>query len=226
MLNWSLPSNAIPMDLNNLFPPDVAVVTADASMWQSPLCQEEEALIEGAIEKRQREFRAGRNAAHTALAQLKAPRAPLLRGERREPLWPAGHLGSIAHCKDLCVAVSAREGDLMGLGIDVEPLAPLPTGVERYIHTPEEEAFITQNPACHPQRLIFSAKESLYKCYYPLVGRFFGFQSVTLSIDREAGRFSYSPSEQCEVNFPSGRFEGRYLIGERHLVTACYLLKD
>jgi 4'-phosphopantetheinyl transferase EntD len=214
------------MDLNSLFPSTAAVVTADASMWQTPLCSEEEALITGAIDKRQREFRAGRNAAHSALAQLQAPDSPLLRGERREPLWPDGHLGSIAHCNDLCIAVCAKSSDLLGLGIDVEPLKPLPAGVERYIHTQEEAAFIADNPGSHPQRLIFSAKESLYKCYYPLVRRFFGFQSVTLSIDQEGGRFRYTPSEQCEVAFPSVRFEGRYLIGERHLVTACYLMRE
>ena len=214
------------MDLNSLFPSSAALVTADASMWQTPLCTEEEALIASAIEKRQREFRAGRNAAHAALARLQVPTSPLLRGERREPLWPAGHVGSIAHCNDLCLAAAARESDLTGIGIDVEPLEPLPAGVERYVHTPEEEAYMADNPGDQPQRLIFSAKESLYKCYYPLVGRFFGFQSVTLSIDREGGRFGFRPTERCEIRFPIQRFEGRYVIGERHLVTACYLLPE
>lgn len=195
-------------------------------MWQTPLCKEEEALIESAIEKRQREFRAGRNAAHAALSRLQAPTSPLLRGERREPLWPAEHVGSIAHCNDLCLAVAAKGSDLLGVGIDVEPLEPLPAGVERYVHTAEEEAFISDNPGDHPQRLIFSAKESLYKCYYPLLGRFFGFQSVMLNFDRERGRFSFEPTERCEVRFPPQRFEGRYAIGERHLVTACYLLPE
>ena len=214
------------MDLNSLFPPTAALVTADEAMWQTPLCTEEEALITSAIEKRQREFRAGRNAAHAALERLQIPASPLLRGEHREPLWPSGHVGSIAHCNDLCLAVAARENDLLGVGIDVEPLEPLSAGVERYVHTPEEEAFIADNPGDLPQRLIFCAKESLYKCYYPLVGRFFGFQSVTLSFDLERGRFSFAPTERCEIRFPTQRFEGRYAIGERHLVTACYLLPE
>jgi 4'-phosphopantetheinyl transferase EntD len=212
------------MNLSNLFPSSAAVVSANSAMWERPLRPEEEALIAGAVDKRQREFRAGRNAAHAALEQLQAQDAPLLRGDRREPLWPNGLVGSIAHCDDLCIAVCAKNRDLMGIGVDVEPLKPLPAGVDRYIHTREEAAFIAEYPDCHPQRLIFSAKESLYKCYYPLLGRFFGFQSVTLSFDRAAGRFSYTPTEQCEVSFPSWRFEGRYLIGERHLITACYLL--
>ncbi len=214
------------MDLNSLFPPSVTLVIAEAPMWQTPLREEEEALIDGAIEKRQREFRAGRHAAHAALARLHAPDIPLLRGPRREPLWPAGHLGSIAHCHDLCVAACAQDRELAGLGIDVEPLEPLPHGVERYIHTKEEAAFITDNPGLHPDRLIFSAKESLYKCYYPLVQRYFGFQSVALSFDRARQSYHFAPTEKCEIPFPSFRFEGRYSINSSHLITACYLIRE
>jgi len=214
------------MNLSHLFPADTTFVIADEPMWQTPLRSEEEALIAGAVEKRKREFRAGRNAAHEALARLNAPDAPLLRGERREPLWPTGYLGSIAHCHDLCVAVCAQDGEVAGVGIDVEPLDPLPKGVDRYVHTEAEAAFVADNPGAHPGRLIFSAKESLYKCFYPLVQRFFGFHSVALSFDRERQHYHFTATDRCEFEFPPLRFEGRYTIGERHLVTACYLLRD
>lgn len=211
------------MDLNRLFPPHVALVVADAPMWQTPLRAEEEALISGAIEKRQREFRAGRHAAHAALDRLGAPDLPLLRGARREPLWPDGHVGSIAHCRDLCVAVCARAADLAGLGIDVEPLAPLPQGVDRYIHTTEESAFVADNPGLHPERLVFSAKESLYKCFYPLVQHYFGFQAVSLQFDPGSQGFTFTSTGKAGFDFPPLRFKGRYSIGDSHLVTACYL---
>lgn len=212
-------------DLSGLYPPDVALTIATESMWQTPLRVEEETLIDGAVEKRQREFRAGRHAAHAALAKLNAPDTPLLRGEQREPLWPQGHLGSITHCRDLCLAVCARDRQLAGLGIDVEPLDPLPHGVDRYIHTESEMAFIADNPEGHPERLIFSAKESLYKCYYPLVQRFFGFHSVELMFDRVAQSYRFAPTEMCEIPFPPLQFHGRYTIGANHLVTACYLTR-
>jgi 4'-phosphopantetheinyl transferase EntD len=215
------------MDLQNLFPSDVILIVADEPMWRTPLQYgEEEALIDGAIEKRQREFRAGRHAAHAALAQLQAPHLPLLRGERREPLWPSGYLGSIAHCRDLCVAVCAREDRLAGLGIDVEPLEPLPKGVDRYINTAAEARFVADNPGVHPERLIFSAKESLYKCYYPLVKRFFGFQSVALRIDLARRRYTFEPTQSNTIDFPAYRFEGRFVIGSTHLLTACHLLRE
>ncbi|MCU7872719.1 MAG: 4'-phosphopantetheinyl transferase superfamily protein [Candidatus Thiodiazotropha sp. (ex Lucinoma borealis)] len=211
------------MDLSSLFPPDVVIVKASNEMWSTPLCREEEQLIEGAVEKRQREFRAGRNAAHAALSQLNAPPGPLLRGEKRQPTWPAGFLGSISHCRERCVAVCTKKGELLSLGIDVEPLSPLSKGIARYIDTPEETQFKLQHETL-PARLIFSAKESLYKCYYPLIGHYFGFQSVTLNFDLSRQRFQFTPTSACKIHFPENLiFHGRYQIADHHLYTSCFL---
>lgn len=215
------------MDLSSLFPAAVSLVLADETMWHSPLQDAEEALIQGAVEKRQREFRAGRHAAHAALRRLKAPETPILRGEKREPQWPGGYLGSIAHCRDRCLAVCAKEGEIAGLGLDVEPMSPLPEGVDRYIHSEEDADLMRRHRDTLPARLIFSAKESLYKCYYPLVKRYFGFQSVSLTIDMEGGRFGFRPTRRCDIEFPPGLvFHGRYLHDAAHLYTACYLTRN
>jgi enterobactin synthetase component D len=212
------------MDLTTLFPPPVALVLADTAMWLTPLRTEEEALIQGAVEKRQREFRAGRHAAHAALDRLKAPDGPILRGEKREPLWPDGFIGSIAHCREICLAACASTDEILGLGLDVEPRSPLPEGVDRYIQTPQESDFMRRHRDQLSQRLIFSAKESLYKCYYPLVKRFFGFQSVNLTIDTETASFDFRPTPRCEIEFPRQLiFRGRYLDDGAHLYTACCL---
>ena len=206
-----------------LFPDSVALVIATEAMWNTPLCHEEEALIENAVQKRRREFRAGRHAAHEALRQLGTPHQPILRGARREPIWPAGFVGTISHCKGLGVAACAQE-PLAGLGIDVEPLEPLPEGVARYIYTDEELACRTIQEL--PPRLLFCAKESLYKCYHPLLGEFFGFQSVRLNFDTEKNSFDFRPTEQCEIAFPRElTFHGRYQIGPSHLYAACHLLR-
>ncbi len=192
-------------------------------MWTTPLCSEEEVLIEGAREKRQREFRAGRHAAHLALTRLEAPRQPLLRGDKRQPLWPEGFLGSISHCREVCLAICARITDVAGLGIDVEPLSPLPEGVSSYVHTPRETAFLEQNPEL-PERLVFSAKESLYKCYYPILKQFIGFQAVSLEIDPISKTFGFSAAPQSDIRFPGDlRFHGCYATDEGHLYTGCYL---
>ncbi|MES9945810.1 MAG: 4'-phosphopantetheinyl transferase superfamily protein [Candidatus Thiodiazotropha sp.] len=211
------------MQLSPLFPPSVVIVNSTEEMWLKPLCIDEEQLIEGSVTKRQREFRAGRNAAHAALRQLDAPAGPLLRGTKRQPIWPDGFIGSISHCNDNCVAACAIAGEIVSLGIDVEPLEPLKPGIARYIDTDEDKAFMQRHKDL-PPRLIFSAKESLYKCYYPLVERFFGFQSVSLDIDASRQQFQFRPSTACTIEFPQNlHFHGRYLITERHLYTGCYL---
>jgi 4'-phosphopantetheinyl transferase EntD len=210
--------------LEQLFPADAIVVKADEGMWTTPLCPQEEALIEGAVEKRQKEFRAGRHAAHRALEQLHAPWQPLLRGEQRQPIWPVGYLGSITHCRDACVAVCAKTVDLVGLGIDVEPLKPLPKGVDQYIHTPEDEWMMKSDMAL-PERLIFSAKESIYKCYFPIIGQFIGFQSVSLNLNPHEKTFQFTPTKESTTLFPPEyRFYGRYTLEENHLYTGCFLL--
>ena len=42
-------------------------------------------------------------------------------------------------------------------------------------------------PATHWGRVLFSAKESIYKAWYPLTGRWLGFDDACLSVD-PAGR--------------------------------------
>lgn len=212
------------MDKLALFPPNVSMVTASAEMWETPVFEVEERLISGAVVKRQREFRAGRHCAHAAMELLGHPRQPILRDAHRAPIWPTGFLGSISHCRDQCVAACAKAGPLIGLGLDIEPLEPLTPGVERYIQTPRESAYLKTFSPALPGRLVFSAKESLYKCFYPLLKRFIGFQAVEILFDVKQRHFSYQPTPQSKIRFPqNAEFFGRYLLTETHLITACYL---
>jgi 4'-phosphopantetheinyl transferase EntD len=214
------------MDLTTLFPSNVVIIHATEEMWSTPVHIREEKLIEGSVRKRQREFRAGRNAARAALNQLGAPPGPLLRGENREPIWPQGFIGSISHCDDSCIAACTKEREIISIGLDVEPLKTLKSGIARYIETEDERHFMERHPEL-PPRLIFSAKESLYKCYYPLVRCFFGFHSVVLDIDIPRQRFQFCASIESEVDFPEDLiFHGHYLTTGSHLYTSCYLTLD
>lgn len=226
MLQWvqSILHVSYLMVLSPIFPPQVVTVAASHAMWKTPVLPEEELLITRAVEKRKREFRAGRHCAHRALEKLGCPQQPILRDVRRAPLWPAGYIGSISHCADLCIAACARNTQLVGLGIDVEPLKPLKTGLADYIQTPTEMAQMQSMPTKLPDRLTFSAKESLYKCYYPLVKSFFGFLSVEILFDTKHQSFQFRPAEKAKISFPGNlEFNGHYLTTETHLITSCYL---
>ncbi len=130
-----------------LFPTAIVTVIATPEMWETPALEQEEALITRSVDKRQREFRAGRHCAHQALECLGLEATPLLWGERREPIWPQGYLGSISHCDGYALAACALQGEIVGIGIDVEPLSPLKRDVEQLIHTERERA-----GSCRPTR--------------------------------------------------------------------------
>jgi 4'-phosphopantetheinyl transferase EntD len=73
------------------------------------------------------------------------------------------------------------------LGIDTEQNDPLPPGVKEFITVPGEPdmliALAHAFPMIHWGRLLFSAKESIYKAWYPLTGRLLSFEEAKLTID-------------------------------------------
>lgn len=123
-----------------------------------PACETD--AIRGAVAKRQREFRSGRNLARRVLAGLGHPEAALPPGPGRRPRWPCGMQGSITHCDDLAIAIAGRGLD--GLGVDVERAEPLPAPVARHVLTAADRDAGTAGHVLWPT-LVFCAKEAFYK---------------------------------------------------------------
>ncbi|MGW6460100.1 4'-phosphopantetheinyl transferase family protein, partial [Streptomyces sp. NPDC055078] len=119
--------------------------------------------------------------------------------------------------------------DASAIGIDAEPNGPLPDGVLRQVALPAEEdrlgALATGDPAVHWDRLLFSAKESVFKTWYPLTGRELDFREAELTFDPAGGTFS----ARLLVPGPvvGGRsvdtFTGRWTAGNGLVVTAIAL---
>jgi 4'-phosphopantetheinyl transferase EntD len=164
-----------------------AVVPATAIAVETELFPAEEALIARAVPKRRREFVAGRVCARRALARLGCEPMPLLAGPNREPLWPAGVVGSITHCEGFRAAVVARADDVPSMGIDAEPNGPTPDGVLDRISLPTERAWVREAsravPSVHWDRLLFCAKEAVYKTWFPLAGAWLGFEDALVTLD-------------------------------------------
>jgi 4'-phosphopantetheinyl transferase EntD len=162
-----------------LFPTGVeAEVAGEAGPEELSLHPEEVRSLRGAVPRRRREFAAGRACARRAIARLGIESGPLERGEGGAPVWPAGVVGSITHCAGLCAVVVSRHSVAAGLGLDAEPSRPLPVELETLIVTEEEARWVTELPApphAGWSMLLFSIKESVFKCLYPLTGRFLEF---------------------------------------------------
>ncbi|SNQ51315.1 4'-phosphopantetheinyl transferase Npt [Frankia canadensis] len=173
--------------LASLLPASAVAVEAFEDDPAAVLFPEESALLARAVDKRRREFTTARVCAHRALRELGLPPAPILPGPRGAPGWPAGVVGSITHCAGYRAAAVARAGELRTIGIDAEPNEANPRGVTREITVPAEEGWLATltetRPSVHWDRLLFSAKESVYKAWFPLAQRWLGFEDAALTVD-------------------------------------------
>jgi 4'-phosphopantetheinyl transferase EntD len=212
--------------IEQILPSEVVAVDTREELLEVELFAEEEQVIANAVEKRRREFVTARACARAALEQLGLQAQPILSGERGEPRWPAGIVGSITHCNGYRGCAVARANVVVTIGIDAEPNLPLPDGVLASIARPEERPWLAEAaraaPEVHWDRLLFSAKESIYKAWFPLAHRWLGFEDAVVHVDRQNG----SLTAQLLVDGPpigDGRltdFSGRWLAHDGLLITA------
>ncbi|WP_411267302.1 4'-phosphopantetheinyl transferase family protein [Actinoplanes sp. KI2] len=213
--------------LSSLLPSCVVAREVFADPPDETVFPGEEDLVARAVSSRRREFVTGRRCARLALAELGHPPAPIRPGPGREPIWPAGVTGSITHCAGYRAAAVARTADLAGLGIDAEPNEPLPDGVEATVASPREGERLREAAAGAPEvswdRLLFSAKESIYKAWYPLTRRWLGFEEADLTIEPGAGTFNAllrADGTRIDGGPPLTRISGRFTIGPGLIITA------
>ncbi|MFI0896252.1 4'-phosphopantetheinyl transferase [Streptomyces sp. NPDC020983] len=200
----------------------------------APLHPEELPAVARAVDKRRREYAAGRACAREALGQLGIPPGPILRDPHRgAPQWPDGVVGSITHCDGYRAAAVARSSDMLALGIDAEPHAALPEGVlDAVLATDAERARLAElagsAPAVHFDRLLFSAKETVYKSWYPYHHRMLGFHEAELLLHTDPGvtdRGGYTarvlvPGPLLAEGVGPDTFTGRWAVRDGLLVTA------
>ena len=152
------------------------------------LYAEEEALLGKSVHTRRQEFTTGRACARAALAKIGVSSVPILRGERGAPRWPPGIVGSITHCVGYRAAAVARTTEIVALGIDAEPDLPLEEGVLSLVAQPDELGWIKELTSLRTRgpswdRLLFSAKEAVFKAWFPLTGQWLGFEDAEVMID-------------------------------------------
>ncbi|WP_327303698.1 4'-phosphopantetheinyl transferase superfamily protein [Streptomyces sp. NBC_01298] len=180
--------------IEELLPTAVAARGSFGHLPDSVLYEEEKALVAHGVEQRRREFATVRGCARDALAALGVPPTPILQGPRGEPRWPDGIVGSMTHGGGYQAAAVARAGDMLSVGIDAEPNEPLPSaGTLALVTLPEEREWLARRQVLRPEvcwdRLLFSAKESVYKAWFPVTRRWLDFEDALITIDPDAGTF-------------------------------------
>ncbi|MEM7785236.1 MAG: 4'-phosphopantetheinyl transferase superfamily protein, partial [Planctomycetota bacterium] len=138
---------------------------------------------ESLLKKREKEFALGRVCAESQLLLL-GENGSVGVNDDRSPSWPNGFTGSITHSQNWTWATVASTDTTRSIGIDTEKIvdAKVRREVQNQIVNPAEWDQILRNDA-DPDALfsaVFSAKESVYKCCFPIVRQYFGFQCAVV----------------------------------------------
>ena len=214
--------------LSSVLPASVVAVACASDEGAGPLHPSEEAAVERAVASRRAEFTTARTCAREALAALGAPAEAVPVGEKRAPVWPDGVVGSITHTRGFRGAAVAWRSVVRSVGIDAEVHDALPRGVLEAVSSAGERSRLAGLSASRPEvswdRVLFSAKESVYKTWFPLTGRWLGFEDAEL-VPAADGTFR----ARLLVEGPTvdgvvvSAFDGRWAVADGILVTAIAL---
>lgn len=210
--------------LSDLLPPGIRCVLSFDAPGDIQLLPTEAESAGTMGTKRLREFSHGRDCAHQALEMLGYPNCPVPVDEHRAPVWPDTVVGSISHAGDAAAAVAAHKSEYRGLGIDLEPNEPLEESLLKMICRPEELQLLDRRTdKLHFARIIFSAKETVYKCVWPTIGRFVDFQEVEVQIDVESRSFHARAHSAQLPDDLINNIRGRYTDSNALVISAAYV---
>jgi 4'-phosphopantetheinyl transferase EntD len=181
-MNVSNPAQLSP-GFQSLFPAGVVAAELRGPGAVSLLLPDEAACLGSAVPKRAQEFAAGRLCARRALEQLGVVNFALVAAPDRQPVWPGAVVGSITHTAGLCAAVAVERRRFLGVGVDIEIVGHVTDKLWPKICVPAERAWITTLPDTQraaAAALVFAAKEAFYKCQFPLVGQWLGFEDLCI----------------------------------------------
>ncbi|MEM8745420.1 MAG: 4'-phosphopantetheinyl transferase superfamily protein [Actinomycetota bacterium] len=125
-------------------------------------------LVARAIPRRRAEFATGR----VLLRRLLAVDDPIGRTTLGAPVVPPGEIVSLAHDRQIAVAVATTDASIAGVGIDVEPRQPLEPAMVRTIRRSDDDL---DEPLA-----VFVAKEAVYKSWSAPGRRILEFHDVRL----------------------------------------------
>jgi 4'-phosphopantetheinyl transferase EntD len=192
---------------------------------ESTMFSNEAAAVANAVAERRLEFGTVRYCARKALLQIGVPSVPVLPDVEGAPRWPVGVVGSMTHCTGYRAAAVARSDQVYGLGIDAEPHAAMPSAALELVLRDEERARLRDladgHPRVHWDRIVFCAKEAVYKTWFPLTRRWLDFTDVSTTAYPDGTfwtRLCVPGSRVAGVDLDV--FGGRWLVGRGLVVAA------
>lgn len=221
--------------IREVLPPDVHGAQCYGDVAPDGAHPDELAAVRTATAARRGEFHTVRVLARRALTRL-APEADrryeehsLLPDARGAPTWPLGVVGSMTHSQNYRAAVVADSGTCAAIGLDAESNQTLPPEVSDIVCRAEERSMIRVLSRHEPSQpwscVIFSAKESIYKAWYPLTKAWLGFDEISVQIEHDSQTFrarlmvQASPDRVRMIE----ELRGRWVVAGRYILTTAYL---
>lgn len=147
---------------------------------ETALLEQEAGSIDSSRLDRRRASGAARIVARQLLGRLGYASCAVPKGPSGEPQWPPGVVGSLAHDDQIAVAAVGLQRDVNAIGIDTEPAEPLPPEMLDLVATPKEKKQIDDDP--FRGRVLFAAKEAVYKAAYPRDRTFLEFHDIAVDL--------------------------------------------
>lgn len=198
-------ARGVPPNLAESLPRDISVAAHEIGPLEKLVEEARQlgfslpAALESAIDKRQREYLAGRISARHVLTHLLGSaisEGEIAADDDDVPRWPEGVVGSISHGAGFGFAAVVAADRYRGLGVDVERVVSTQQAGRlgaRVLN--DREMSLRQGSAgglteAEMFTLAFSAKESAYKALFPRYRQVLGFSDVELERrdGEEAGR--------------------------------------
>jgi phosphopantetheine--protein transferase-like protein len=214
------------LTIQSLFPDSVVTECCRIEEKEYKLYPEERASIQSAIAKRQQEFGAGRSCARKAMAKLGIKETPLLKNPDGSADWPAGIVGAISHSTTWCGAAVAGKKEICEIGLDIETIDRVSMRIARKVLTPAETKWVNAGEEDAQKRLalLFSAKETVFKCVAPIYGKRLGFYDSVITNVTEEHSFEVKLDKKISTVLPHrSTLTGRYFIHEGEVFTGMVL---
>lgn len=221
-----------PLDLEYSFQNAVEFANSEEGLLSSSSIELPRTLKNACL-KRKTDYIRGRQCAFTAFRKMGIEATgKLLPDERRIPTWPKNCLGSITHSKNITWAIVSSKANYHGLGIDCE-----------FYLTAERTAKLMSS-ICAPSEillgkklnldknifltLIFSVKESIFKCLYPQTHVFFGFKDAEITkIDLKNSCFSYLLKKRLDEKYPTNfTSNGSFYLGDEYILSLVSIMNS
>lgn len=179
-----------------------------------------------AVAKRRAEFIAGRVAANHGLEQLQFGKSRIARGSHGEPLWPPGAVGSISHSHNKVASLVGNKPNRFA-GVDIEAVINPEScrKIASQVLTSQDSMVLEcmADDFAVLFTIVFSAKESLFKALFPRVGRYFGFDAVSVSDTPTGGKVVLVLEQDLPGGFSVGdKFVVQYFFWKKAVVTWIY----